>query len=747
MIKKIKLKCASYKEVTVLETDKKINLLYGLNGSGKSTFSEFLRKMDSGDEMFAKCSIETDNCQDKTKLSPNEEVLVYNQKWVNEAFYENPTLKGIFSLSKENADAKKKIDSANQEKEKLENDKNTKEAEKERSKNSFDSKKSKIIDSIWKVKTEYTGGERKTDRFFKGLKSDKNDLFNHVLKFSKPSAVPSKSIDEIKKELDILTDKNVSKITSLTLVSFKGLTDDDIVFLKKEITGSKNSTFSSLIELLQNSDWVSSGLEFLDKQNETELCPFCQQKIDKNHLLNELKSCFDKSYEQDRQKLQNIYGSYKRQIENITIESSFHQNDLIKDLSANYETVFERLKNNLTKNLNIINEKLLTPSKPVVLESVEADLLALNEVIQSANNRINDFNTKIDQKDNTLKTLENLFWQNIRFQYDVTISNYESDKASYEKEQKDFDGKIAEITAQIKEQDTIIAEQSKLVSNIDDAITNINNRLVDLGIDSFQIVKHDNDKSEYKLVRSEETDVNVFASLSEGEKMIISFLYFIEECKGKEDSKTADKKKIIVIDDPISSLSHIYVFNVAELVKAEFIRDNFDKWEQVFILTHSLYFFYELVGQKKFSRKELSETQLAKVPNLYRIKKLTSGAKIVAMEANEIQNDYQMYWAVINDENSLPALIANCMRNIIDYFFGFIEKNALNEVFNKDVFKNTKYQAFNRYINRESHSDNTNIYDMKEFDYSNFQEAFHEVFKLAGYEEHYNKMRKISTSK
>ena len=113
------------------------------------------------------------------------------------------------------------------------------------------------------------------------------------------------------------------------------------------------------------------------------------------------------------------------------------------------------------------------------------------------------------------------------------------------------------------------------------------------------------------------------------------------------------------------------------------------------------------------------------------------------MKYSEIQNDYQMYWSVVNDGNSQPALIANCMRNIIEYFFGFIENNALSEVFQKDEFKYNKYQAFYRYINRESHSDNVNIHDMKEFDYDSFKEAFREVFKLAGYEEHYNKMSKI----
>ncbi len=743
MIRKINLKCASYKEVASLETDKKINLIYGLNGSGKSTFSEYLRRLDDNDERFSRCSIETDNAENKSKLSQNEKILVYNQKWVNESFYENPTLKGIFSLSKENTNAKKKIDSANQEKEKLEKLKNTKEADKEKSKKSFDNKKSKVIDSVWKVKTDYTGGERKTDKFFKGLKSDKTEFFNHILKISKPASAPLKSIDDIKKELDIITNKNVTKILPLNLVKFNGLSDDDISFLKKEIVGSRNSTFSSLLEHLQNSDWVNAGFKYVENQNESALCPFCQQKIDKSHLLSELKSCFDKSYEQDKHKLQSIRDNYKNQIENISTESIFKQNDLLKEYSLNYETTLESLKNKLNKNLDVIKEKISTPSKPVVLNSVESELLSLNTVIQSANTKIDDFNTKIDQKNKTLKILENLFWQNIRLQYDVSISNYEIEKTEFEKEQKTFDSEIEEIKEKIEEQNNIIAEQSKLVSNIDEAVSNINNRLVDLGIDSFQIVKHDNDKAEYKLVRLEESVDDVFESLSEGEKMIISFLYFIEECKGKEDSKTMDKKKIVVIDDPISSLSHIYVFNVAELVKAEFTKDNFDKWEQVFILTHSLYFFYELVGQKKFSRKELSEAQLAKFPNLYRLIKSPSGTKIVTMQANEIQNDYQMYWSVVNNKDNQPALIANCMRNIIDYFFGFIEKNALVEVFQRKEFKDTKYQAFYRYINRESHSDNINIYDMKEFDYSNFQEAFHEVFSLAGYEEHYNTMKKI----
>lgn len=43
MINKITMNnVASYKKLTYLETDKRVNLLYGLNGTGKSTLSDFL---------------------------------------------------------------------------------------------------------------------------------------------------------------------------------------------------------------------------------------------------------------------------------------------------------------------------------------------------------------------------------------------------------------------------------------------------------------------------------------------------------------------------------------------------------------------------------------------------------------------------------------------------------------------------------------------------------------------------------
>ncbi|WP_295040808.1 AAA family ATPase [uncultured Fibrobacter sp.] len=56
MIDKIEMNgVASYKQATCLETDKKVNLVYGLNGVGKSTLSNFL--YDPKNEMYKNCKL------------------------------------------------------------------------------------------------------------------------------------------------------------------------------------------------------------------------------------------------------------------------------------------------------------------------------------------------------------------------------------------------------------------------------------------------------------------------------------------------------------------------------------------------------------------------------------------------------------------------------------------------------------------------------------------------------------------
>jgi wobble nucleotide-excising tRNase len=176
------------------------------------------------------------------------------------------------------------------------------------------------------------------------------------------------------------------------------------------------------------------------------------------------------------------------------------------------------------------------------------------------------------------------FWEIMRWDYDPTISAYLEEKDNNDKTIKKLSKEISEIESKIKEQNDIILEAQKNTTNIEEAISNINNELIYIGIDTFSITKHNSTNQSnplYKIKRNKNEDNKdcEFQTLSEGEKMIISFLYFCEKCKGKKTAASQSTKKIVVIDDPISSLSHIWIFNVGQLIRNEFFKS--ENYEQI----------------------------------------------------------------------------------------------------------------------------------------------------------------------
>ena len=446
-------------------------------------------------------------------------------------------------------------------------------------------------------------------------------------------------------------------------------------------------------------------------------------------MLQSIKEYFDESYEADLSAIKEFRKQYAEAIQQIPDKSTFESNPKFEIHKKDFELKYNAFTKVAAENLKLIDDKIKTPSVPITLKSSIASLSEINGIIENINKQVKEHNKKIDQKETALNDLKTDFWSIMRWEYDQTISSYISDKAQSQKTIAGLNLAIGKLDLDIQKQREIIVEQQKQTVNIEEAIANINNGLLDLGIHDFKIKQHADNL--YKIVR-EQNDNRVFLSLSEGEKMIISFLYFLELCRGKKDATEAAKKKIIVIDDPISSLSHVYVFNVGRLIQNEFLRNS--KYEQVFVLTHSLYFFYELTDIDH-ERRKLTQ-------KLFRLRKNSHGSEFIEMKYEEIQNDYQAYWAIIKDEQQPPALIANCMRNVIEYFFNFVEKKNLSAFVQIKEMQNNRFQAFCRYINRESHSLGQNIFDIKEFDYTEFRDAFACLFKVTGYEDHYKKMIK-----
>ena len=720
MISKIVLNgVASYKKEAELDTDKKVNLLYGLNGTGKSTFSEFL--YDQTGARFSQCRIEG--------LKENDTVLVYNQKFVQDTFYEPEGIHGIFTLSKGNADAQKVIDTASAEVKKLTERKRKIEEKKTEDEQKHLGEIEEYKKQVWKIKTGYTGGDRILEFCLDGLKGNKDTLFKHIVSLEKPEGELDYSVDDLKEEAQQLQGEAQSRqLLSKVLINVEDIEQSEL--LSKVIVGNKNSSVASLIETLGNSDWVNTGIKYVHIDGEKGVCPFCQQKTITQNFLEQINAYFDESYNRDKSQIEEMISRYDAEIKKATdFFNAIKDDSFLEKNKAEIESLSANLISVLEHNLNTLREKAKTPSIQVSLQPINEIIESINSIIKNTNNEITLYNQRIADIKGSKSKIRDSFWCLMRKEYNSVIELYAANEKAYEQSVKNAQKELQTKTSEINTNTALIEENRKKTVNIDEAVENIKNGLIDIGITDFTIEKYSEEEALYRLKR-EDSDEDVFKTLSEGEKMVISFLYFIELCKGESTAEKASNKKIVVVDDPISSLSHIYVFNIGRLIHNEFLRTQ--KYDQLFILTHSLYFFYELTNTH---HKERKETQ-----KLFRICKNTESSYFEDMKYEDIQNDYQAYWHIIKDEKQSPALIANCMRNVMEYFFNFVEKQDFAQVFQRPELQENRYMAFNRYMNRESHSKGQNIFDIKEFNYDSFREAFKKVFETEGYIEHYNKM-------
>ena len=589
MIRKISiLGPACYKQTATLETEKNINLIYGLNGSGKSTLSEYLRNLNNS--IYSNCAIEP------ILDTETEEILVYNENYVQDVFYSSENQRCIFSLSKENSDARKKIDSAIIEFKDLSSKADKQSELLSKLSEEWEDIKNVFYNRFWQIKKQYSGGDRVLEYCLEGLKGSKEVLVNHLINLPNPPEPIEYTIEELRDEIQRLNEFKGTQLPQVSYIEFNASEIETASIFREIITGNKNSRVANLIDKLQNSDWVKTGMNF----DTNGICPFCQRPYTED-ILALLKEYFNKDYERALADIRNKDILYSSAIENLP-SITFSQITILSHLAMPFEQALNSYIETLRSNLNKIREKYKSPSLIIELEDSSIKLKAVNDILSQANAIIEDFNKRVSKISQELLLIKTKFWNLLRNKYAQSITDFINQQSNYAKKQKeieisekDFRDKMSIIRARIEE------EQKKII-NIDDAIDHINSMLIDMGIIDFRIVKCDNEDGLYRLVRDNATK-SIFRTLSEGERTIISVLYFIETCQGLLDKTSSHKKRIVVIDDPVSSLSNMYVFNIGRLIRSvfypELVKDKESeqfivspKFEQVFILTHSLYFFY-----------------------------------------------------------------------------------------------------------------------------------------------------------
>ena len=717
MINKIKLnKIATFTEETEFYPDK-VNYIYGFNGSGKTTISNVLKQRNN----FQNCSIEGLN---------DLEVLTYNKDFVDDLFTDTSKVKGIFTLGKDANDARTKIKNYEEEKNELIKDNEVLKNNIEKKNEELNEIKEKLKDDCWRVKDKYYYDFKEA---MKGTLSKKNDFAKKCLSI-KLDKENLKCFEQLKKEYNEVFKSSLQKRDNIDKLDFDELLEieDDSIF-NKEIKGNDKLTISELINKLNNSDWVRDGMKYLDKSNDK--CPFCQQKLP--DYINQLAEYFNKEYENDCKKLKDLLTKYENislliidKIEDIE-ELEYIENKLEFN---NFKVKFKIIIDN---NISKIKDKIKNPSILIELEKSSDILSDLNKLICVINNSNKEYNLKIDNINSTKQELISEIWNYFANELEGDIREYKVKTDNCNKALEPMKNKFFENANKIEKIKKEIKEIEKTITGINATLNEINKILQSFGFNSFKLIEG-KENGTYRIVRNNEKDVG--KTLSEGEYRFISFLYFYHLINGSNDSSGLTKDKIIVIDDPISSLDSNSLFIVSTLTK-NIINECFNDKngiKQVFIMTHNIYFYKEVLFRGNRKNKKNGEKYFV-------LSKKNEISKIKEYEKSPINTTYELLWDELREEEKNKSTIYNTMRRILEYYFNIIGGIGYEKVINK--FEGIEKNICNSLIsciNDSSHYINEDINVIFDDDMlDKYLGVFKKIFENMGHISHYNMMMKL----
>ncbi|EPY7047008.1 AAA family ATPase [Klebsiella variicola] len=697
----------------------KVTLIYGQNGSGKSTVSGYFYDPES--DKYRHCAFDSPHIS---------HFQVFNQEYIDSKFARSDYQPGIFTLSEANQESQDKINSNNKERTKLSAriDKLKEEvAEKE-------GMKETIADHCARDIFNRTVNDRKSlSDFLDGAKI-KRSFYERMV--ATPFSDVRTTTEELAEKWRMLSQSEGTLVAELHIPPTSALTEEIKKLMKEPVMPAGSTQFSFLIQKIGNADWVRQGQHYIHD----DICPFCQQSMDVTSFSRELAQMFDETYQTS---LTTLSRAAERLTQDCDILAEFERRVTAHAFVDESSQILSLVKT-VNKGFQILLQQLLSkvkePSLTIQPEPLQDPLALLQNEVDAFNTRVRENNRLAENFTEEKQTLCADVMAHLRGICDEFFN--ERDRQLGEL-QNEIDTRLREADALAAGKKTLDDETNRLtgqLSDIQPTINNINANLRLLGITGFEIICHDAEMKLYRLRRGSEPEkAEVFKSLSEGEKTMVAFLYFIESCSGSLTPETIHpENKLIVIDDPISSLSHNYIYEVAALIKRKIIKAAAAR--HVVILTHNMFFFQEMLlnsGRLQDGKKAPANWSLFRV-----IKSDYSSCERLSM--HEMLNEYQALWQTlkdVRDEKTQPVVLFNTMRNILEYYFSFACKNEkLKEALEALAEEHSnagEYDSFYRAINRHSHSDGRNLFSTGVIDKERYLNMFRKVFIHTDDDDHY----------
>lgn len=705
---------------------KQFNFFFGANGSGKTTISKII----ANDQPHPNCTI---NWRDGATLP----TFVYNRDFAMRNFNPSMDIKGIFTLGEEQAERQEQLDTALRELATVVQAINglTVNLEgtdgKTGKRGELNELESAFTKKCWAQKQKH---DENFHVAFEGLRKSQEKFKEQVLaqhEKNKAQLLDLASIES--KAKSIFVQQPVAAPLIPTISKQAILAAENNPVLGKRVIGKQDVDLAKLITAIGNSDWVKAGREYL---GEDAICPFCQQRTPES-FRESLEEFFDESYAADIAAISALETTYVAEFShlehrlqaNVNMPSQFLDIDRLKTAVALFSVKGH-------SNIDKIKAKRKEPSQAVALESLDQVLGTIEVLLAEANKAIDAHNALVSNFSTEKTMLINQVW---RYLLDVElkadIKEYESKKLTLNKA---IDGITSSRAKEIEKHQKLEAEIKQLrkgFTSVLPTISAINDLLASFGFTNFSLAEATK-PGHYQLVRQNGHPVN--DTLSEGERTFITFLYFYHLLKGSATEADITTDRVVVFDDPVSSLDSDILFIVSALIKQLFddVRNKVGHVKQVFVLTHNVYFHKEVAFNMRRGDTAMKEE------TFWIVRKDGATSRVEAQITDPITTYYEMLWAEVRNPNRSSLTIQNTLRRILENYFRILGK------VDPDVIC-TKFSGRDRvickslfsWINDGSHSAHDDLYiSTHENQVATYLSVFKRIFEQENHGAHYRMM-------
>lgn len=735
----VKVNAPTYTNVTF--TPSLINFFYGKNGTGKSTLAKAFK---DGNALLT---------WDGDPL-PDERILVYNEDFIAKNVQSYGNIPGVFTISEVNAVKKKEADDKAAEKAGIDAQAAAAHAAADKITEDHAKAEEAYITTIWD-KTEAT--RKKYPSTQTGYTRDRKKFVKQLA--NTPMLVSTD--EECAALYKTVYGKQQTKHSQYTHVHTDQITVNPI--MEQSIVSRANTDFALFIRTLGNMDWVTAGHKAYHGKTEGK-CPYCQKTLPED-FENQLAACYDNQYKDDLAALGKFMdGYYKdmmlaKQAVETNLQNPFPTNHL-----ADYKKQAQLLLAAIQRNCDLLQKKKDNPSEAVTLEDLIPLSTDLNTIITAINAEVDAYMAVLADIPGQQQKCTEMVWGMMANDCSADISAWlkrTSDDRDAWRAKNEEEKKLKEKSGELEAE---IAKLNSQTVNTTKAMQDINRLIASAGFKGFELQEKPGAKYVYELVRDQNgKKVVVDKNLSEGERHFIAFLYFYHMVMGSQsdDGKMVDK--IVIIDDPVSSMDSSSLFVVASLTR-EMIAVCYNNYElneentddhirQFFCMTHNPYFFreitynrlsdYECVSFFEIKKGENNQTSIEECDD---DDTLAGGGKI---NRSPVRNTYDALWDEYMHTDS-PETMMMVIRQILEYYFvqmvGYHNVDLRRDLLDKHEKEFTKddyvaASAMIAMINVGATGFNDGLYyDSSAASVAQLRTVFEKIFSVMNQEQHYNMM-------